>query len=84
MTEDRLPLAEQVAKVGDAGFLHSVAEAVLRMLMEAYVEGLIGAVVLEANDEWQVQLRYRVIEAIGEMLNPPPTNETRQHPPKAT
>src|ERR671913_2302967 len=43
MTEDRLPLAELLAKSGDADFLRSVAEAVLQMLMEADVEGLICA-----------------------------------------
>src|ERR671910_339077 len=43
MTEERLPLAELLAKSGDADFLRSVAEAVLQMLMEADVEGLIGA-----------------------------------------
>jgi putative transposase len=43
MTEDRLPLAELLAKAGDGDFLRSVAEAVLQMLMEADVEGLIGA-----------------------------------------
>ncbi len=43
MTEDRLPLAELLAKAGDSDFLRSVAEAVLQMLMEADVEGLIGA-----------------------------------------
>ena len=43
MTDDRLPLAGLLAKAGDGDFLRSVAEAVLRMLMEADVEGLIGA-----------------------------------------
>ena len=43
MTEDRLPLAELLAKAGDGDFLRSVAEAVLQMLMETDVEGLIGA-----------------------------------------
>src|SRR5919112_2923579 len=43
MTEDKLPLAELLAKSGDADFLRSVAEAVLQMPMEADVEGLIGA-----------------------------------------
>ena len=42
MTEDRLPLAELLAKAGDGDFLRSVAETVLQMLMEAYVEDLIG------------------------------------------
>src|SRR3712207_41657 len=43
MTEDKLPLAELLAESGDADFLRGVAEAVLQMLMEADVEGLIGA-----------------------------------------
>ena len=43
MTEDRLPLADLLAKAGDGNFLRSVAEAVLQMLMEADVEGQIGA-----------------------------------------
>ena len=43
MTEDRLPLAELLAKAGDGDFLRSVAEAVVQLLMEADVEGLIGA-----------------------------------------
>jgi transposase-like protein len=43
MTEERLPLAELLAKAGDGDFLRGVAEVVLRMLMEADAEGLIGA-----------------------------------------
>ena len=43
MTEERLPLAELVSKSGAADFLRTVAEAVLQLLMEADVEGLIGA-----------------------------------------
>jgi putative transposase len=43
MTEERLPLAELLEKAGDGDFLRSVAEAVLQLLMEADVEGLIGA-----------------------------------------
>jgi putative transposase len=43
MTEDRLPLAELFAKAADGDFLRSVAEAVVRLLMETDVEGLIGA-----------------------------------------
>ena len=43
MTEDRLPLAELLQKAGDADFLRAVAEAVLQILMESDVEGLIGA-----------------------------------------
>ena len=43
MTDERLPLAELLAKAGDGDFLRSVAEAVLQLLMEADVEGMIGA-----------------------------------------
>ena len=43
MTEDRLPLAELLAKAGDGDFLRAVAEAVMQLLMEADVEGMIGA-----------------------------------------
>jgi hypothetical protein len=43
MPEDRLPLADLLAKAGDGAFLRSVAQAVLHMLMEADVEDLIGA-----------------------------------------
>src|SRR5215216_739277 len=44
---------------------------------------LIGAVRLEADDEWQLQHRSMGVEAMGEMLSPPPANETLQLPPKA-
>ena len=43
MTEDRLPLAELLTKAGDGDFLRSVAEAVVQLLMETDVDGLIGA-----------------------------------------
>ena len=43
MTEDRMALSELLQKSGDSDFLRSVAEAVLQILMEADVEGLIGA-----------------------------------------
>src|SRR5918995_4350009 len=56
MTEERLPLAELLAKSGDADFLRAVAEAVLQMLMEADVEGLIGAGRHERTGE---RLNYR-------------------------
>ena len=50
---------------------------------EASIIRLIGAVLLEANDEWQMQHRYMGVEAMGDMLNPPPTQETLQLPPRA-
>jgi putative transposase len=43
MTEETIPLAELLAKAGDGDFLRSVAEAVVQLLMETDVEGLIGA-----------------------------------------
>ena len=43
MTEDRLPLAELLAKAADGAFLRSVADAVVQLLMETDVEGMIGA-----------------------------------------
>ena len=43
MTEERLPLAELLAKAGDGDFLRAVAEAVVQLLLETDVEGLIGA-----------------------------------------
>ncbi len=43
MTDDRLPLAELMQKAGGDDFLRSVAEAVVQLLMENDVDGLIGA-----------------------------------------
>src|SRR6476646_8545886 len=43
MTDDRKALVELVQKSGDSDFLRAVAEGVLQILMEADVEGLIGA-----------------------------------------
>src|SRR4051812_11769022 len=43
MTEERMALVELLQKSGDGDFLRSVAEAVLQILMETDVEGLIGA-----------------------------------------
>src|ERR687890_450652 len=65
MTEDKLPLAELLAKSGDADFLRGVAEAVLQMLMEADVEGLIGAGRHERTGErlnWRNGFRDRALD----------------------
>jgi len=43
MTEENMSLAELLQKSGDGDFLRMVAEAVLQILMENDVEGLIGA-----------------------------------------
>jgi transposase-like protein len=51
MTEDRLVLAELLEKAGDGDFLRAVADAVLQLLMEADVEGMIGAGRYERSGE---------------------------------
>src|ERR671916_1010766 len=56
MTEERLPLAELLQKAGEGDFLRAVAEAVLQLLMETDVEGLIGAGRHERSPE---RLNYR-------------------------
>lgn len=43
MTADTLPLAELMQKAGGDDFLRTVAEAVVQLLMEADVDGVIGA-----------------------------------------
>ena len=43
MTDARLPLAELAAKSGDPDFLRAIAESVMQLIMEADVDGLIGA-----------------------------------------
>ena len=53
MTESRLPLGELMAKVGDEDFLRTVAEGVVQLLMEADVDGLVGAGRHERNAERQ-------------------------------
>ena len=61
MTDERLPLAELLEKAGDGDFLRAVAEAVLQLLMEADVEGLIGAARHERTAERQTY-RGRALE----------------------
>jgi hypothetical protein len=51
MTEERLVLAELLEKAGEGDFLRAVAEAVLQLLMETDVEGLIGAGRYERSGE---------------------------------
>src|SRR3569833_1977741 len=65
MTEDRLPLAELLQKSGEGDFLRAVAEAVLQLLMEADVEGLIGAGRYERSGErmtWRNGYRDRALD----------------------
>src|SRR4051812_12751437 len=53
MTDARLPLAELLEKAGEGDFLRSVAEAVLQLLREGDVEGLVGAARHERTAERQ-------------------------------
>ena len=65
MTDDRMPLADLIQKIGDGDFLRSVAEAVLQMLMEADVEGVIGAGRHERSAErltWRNGYRDRTLD----------------------
>ena len=48
---------------------------------EASIIRLIGAVLLEQNDEWQLQHRYMQVEAMAELFSP--ANEQRQLPSAA-
>ena len=65
MTEERLVLAELLEKAGDGDFLRAVAEAVLQLLMETDVEGLIGAGRYERSGErstWRNGYRDRTLD----------------------
>jgi putative transposase len=65
MTEERLALSELLEKAGDGDFLRSVAEAVLQLLMETDVDGLIGAGRYERSGErttWRNGHRDRALD----------------------
>lgn len=51
MTEDKMALFELMQKAGEGDFLRSLAEAVLQLLMEADVDGVIGPGRHERSDE---------------------------------
>jgi len=50
---------------------------------EASITRLIGAVLLEQNDEWQLQHRYMQVEAMAELAPPAAEPEPAQIPPQA-
>lgn len=65
MTDDRLPIAELLQKSSDDDFLRAVAESVLQIIMEADVEGLIGAGRHERSADrstWRNGYRERTLE----------------------
>lgn len=72
MTDDRLPLAELAAKSGDADFLRAIAENVLQLIMEADVDGLIGAGRYERGETrqtWRNGYRERSLDTRLGTLN---------------
>ena len=50
---------------------------------QAWRARLIGAVLLEQNDEWQLQHRYMQVEAMAELTAPVAEAEPAQIPPQA-
>ena len=50
---------------------------------EASITRLIGAVLLEQNDEWQLQHRYMQVEAMAELTSPATEPGPAQIPPEA-
>ena len=50
---------------------------------EASITRLLGAVLLEQNDEWQLQHRYMQLEAMSELTTPADDASTLALPPKA-
>ena len=72
MTDDRLPLAELMAKTGDGDFLRTIAESVLQIIMEADVDGLIGAGRHERSSDrstWRNGYRERSLDTRLGTLN---------------
>ena len=50
---------------------------------EKSIMRLIGAVLLEQNDDWQLQHRYMQLEAMAELLQPTTQDDPLRLPPKA-
>ena len=72
MTKTNMDLSELLAKQDDGDFLRSVAEAVLQLIMEADVEGLIGAGKHERSNEratWRNGYRERALDTRLGTLN---------------
>lgn len=72
MTDDRMALMEALQKADDGNFLRSLAETVLQILMEADVEGMIGAGRYERSGErstWRNGYRDRTLDTRLGQLN---------------
>ena len=50
---------------------------------EPSIARLIGAVLLEQNDQWQTGHRYMQLEGMAELTSPPAEADAAQIPPKA-
>jgi transposase-like protein len=86
MTEQSMALADLLQKSGDGDFLRTVAEAVLQILMEADVEGLIGAGRHERSAErlnWRNGYRERTLDTrLGQLqLRIPKLRQGSYFPP---
>ncbi len=65
MTDDRMALMGALQKADDGNFVRSLADTVPRILMEADVEGMIGAGRYERNGElsiWRDGYRDRTLD----------------------
>ena len=72
MTEDRLLIEELAAKGDQPDFLRTIAENVLQLIMEADVDGLIGAGRHERSSEratWRNGYRDRSLDTRVGTLN---------------
>jgi len=85
MTDDRMALIEALQKADDGNFLRSLAETVLQILMEADVEGMIGAGRYERSGErstWRNGYRDRTLDTrLGLNLRIPKLRTGSYFPP---
>ena len=71
MTDDRMALMEALQKADDGNFLRSLAETVLQILMEADVEGQIGAGGHERTGERRRGSRHQGVPALARRSDDP-------------
>jgi putative transposase len=72
MTDDRMALLDALQKADDGNFLRALAETVLQILMEADVDGVIGAGRYERSGErttWRNGYRERSLDTRLGQLN---------------
>ena len=59
------------------------ATSLIGNIVGAVITRLIGAVLPERNDEWQLQHRYMQVEAMAELVTPAAEPEPARIPPQA-